>query len=171
MTGLSVWAFGAFLMTLTMLSTIIGRPFMVRTALALTANWSAHMLHAALFNEPSPVLFSIFADILTLIVIVSRPAGRMQGVIGATLWVQIGIGCGYFLSTLLGGYDVTNEVSYWRYLDWFALLQILLLGAWFVDGAVRYALGDRYLDRLRGRHAADLGIDRQGVVGPRPGTW
>lgn len=144
MVGLPVWTFGALLVVLWMMSVVTEGRFMLRTTLALLANWAAHLGHYALFADPTPYQFSIFADVLTAVVILSRPAARMQSVIGTTLLIQIGVSFGYWWHIIVDGYNLSAEVSYWSWLDGIALAQIVLVGGWGIDGMARHIFGDSY---------------------------
>ena len=142
--GVPVWIFGACLLVLWLMSIATEGRFMIRVSLALLANWLAHVLHYAMFADPTPYQFSIFADLLTAVVILTRPAGRMQAMIGWTLLAQIMVHSGYSLHLLIGGYTVEAEYRYWSWIDWIAVGQLLLLGAWFGDGVARLLFGSSY---------------------------
>lgn len=118
---------------------------MFRTTLALLANWLAHIFYFyAISDDPSPYKFSIAVDLLTAVVILNRPAARMQSVIGTTLLIQIGIGCGYWWHIIADGYNNFAEASYWWWLDRIALMQIMLVGVSFGDGLAKRIFGDSY---------------------------
>jgi len=114
---------------------------MIRTAMALLANWLVHVVYWYATNDPTPYFFSIGVDTITSVIILTRPAGRMQAMIGWTLLTQIMVGFGYALSVKTGGYVVEAEQRYWQILDGIGLLQILLVGGWWIGGLGRRFLG------------------------------
>ena len=114
---------------------------MIRTAMALLANWLAHVAYWYATHDPTPYFFSIGVDTITSVIILTRPAGRMQAMIGWTLLTQIMVGFGYALSVKTGGYVVEAEQRYWQILDGIGLLQILLVGGWWIGGLGRRFLG------------------------------
>lgn len=116
---------------------------MIRTTMALLANWLVHVAYWYATNDPTPYFFSIGVDTLTAVIILTRPAGRMQAMIGWTLLVQIMVGFGYALAVKTGGYVVEAEHRYWLWLDTIAAIQILLVGGWWISGFGRGLL-DRY---------------------------
>ncbi len=164
--GVPVWTFGACLVVLWMMATITEGRFMIRTVLALLANWLAHMAYFAVSADPTPYLFSIVVDLMTAVVILSRPAGRMQATIGWTLLAQLFIHFGYLLHLLVGGYAVEAEYRYWSWIDWIALGQLFLLGAWFTDGMAKRIYGNSYRHRVPWYRSPAQGHDRPGMARP-----
>lgn len=158
-----IWYYGAILFVLWIMAVLTEGRFMIRTSLALLANWAAHLAHYRLFGDPTPYMFSIFADVLTAIVILARPAGRMQATIGWTLLVQITIHSGYIVHIIVSGYTLQAETSYWAWIDWIATAQIALLGGWFADGMGRYACGDDYRRFVPWHRHPSVPADRPGV--------
>lgn len=139
---------------------------MLRVSLALLANWLAHVAWYSATHDPTPYQFSIITDFLTAVVVLARPSGRMQSVVGASLLVQIGVSFGYWLHMVVGGYTAEAEIRYWTILDWSALAQILLVGMWSGDGLARYVFGDGYNRRVPWHRAVPEAPDRQGVAQP-----
>lgn len=139
--GFPVWAFGTALYVVLILALVSEGRFMIRTTTALLANWLAHMLYWGVSHDPTPYFFSIGVDTLTAVIILTRPAGRMQAMIGWTLLVQIMVGFSYALAVKTGGYVVEAEHRYWLWLDTIAAIQILLVGGWWIGGLGRRFLG------------------------------
>ncbi len=164
--GVPVWTFGALLIVLWLVSLATGGRFMVRTTLALLLNWAAHLAHWTMFGDPTPYVFSIFADTLTVVVILARPAARMQAVIGWTLLAQIFVHFGYWLHIQIGGYSVEAEDRYWAILDWSALGQIVMIGGWFTDGMARRLFGDGYTRLVPWHRDGAQANDPAGVAAP-----
>lgn len=158
--GISVWAYGALLSVAVLSSIAVEGRSMVRTALALLANWAAHMAWWSLTADPSPYVFSIIVDTATAVIILTRPAGRMQALIGWSLLIQITIHFAYALHVLGGGYAVEAEARYWTWLDWIALAQIVLVGGGVIGG-IRHRLARAAVHRDH-PHAHDP----SSVVGP-----
>ncbi len=141
--GISVWHYGAMLGVLVVVSLLAEGRFMIRTTLALLANWFAHIAYWLVTQDPTPYFFSIGVDTLTSVIVLTRPAGRMQATIGWTLLTQIIVSFAYALSVKTGGYVVEAEHRYWQILDGIALIQILLVGGWWLGGLGRRFLGYR----------------------------
>jgi hypothetical protein len=160
--GLSVGTFGLLLCVLVGLSLFVEGRFMLRVALALLGNWAAHIVWWTITADPTPYLFSLVADVLTAVVVLIRPAGRMQALIGWSLLVQITIHSAYIYHLLVGGYAVEAEVKYWEWLDRIALVQIALAGGWTIGGVGRRIFGGH---AHRGRHRARA-VDPAGVAQP-----
>lgn len=137
---------------------------MLRVALVLAGNWLAHYVHYQIFADSSPYMFSLFVDFLSAVVILSRPAGRMQALIGWTLLTQIMIHSGYWVNILSSGYSLYAEYRYWAWLDWIALGQIALLGAWTIDGMARHIFGDSYRQLVPWYRRVPRPQDPAGVV-------
>lgn len=153
-TGISVWTYGALLGVILTISLALEGRFMFRTAAALLANWSAHIAWWYVTNDPTPFIFSAVVDTATAVTILTRPAGRMQALIGWSLLVQITIHTAYWVNLLVHGYMLQAEQRYWLWLDWIATAQLLLAGGWAVGGLGRRVL-DRIAPRRRHRSHAD----------------
>lgn len=145
--GISVWAYGGLLWVVLMVSLLTEGRFMIRTTLALLANWAAHMVYWVVSRDPTPYFFSIVVDVMTAVIILSRPAGRMQAMIGWTLLIQIMLHFAYAFHLKTGGYVVQAELRYWQWLDWIALGQIALVGGWWLGGLGRRLYRSSLADR------------------------
>jgi FtsH-binding integral membrane protein len=154
--GIPVWVYGGALLALWSASTLAETHVMARVATALLANWCAHMLHWSLTGDASPYWFSILVDMLTAVIILRRPAGKIQALVGWTLLVQITFHVAYVLHLLNSGFTYHAAERYWDWLDWIAVVQIFLVGGGMVGGLGRPLLA-RYW------HRADT-HDPSGVV-------
>lgn len=164
--GVSVWTHGLILAVLCVVATRMEGTAMIRTTAALLANWAVHMLHWGITRDPSPYFFSIVIDAITSVIILTRPAGRLQATIGWLLLVQIMVGFGYALSVRTGGYVAQAEYRYWQILDGVALVQILLVGGWWIGGMGRRLLGHHPDTGRSGDRSSVVPDDRAGVARP-----
>jgi len=104
---------------------LTGREQMIRTAMAILANWiinSGFVLATGIYD---PWWFFLATDALTAWVILYHPAGKAQALIGYTYIAQILMHCVYAVSN-----SVLAEYAYWQILTAIAFVQLLLLGGW-----------------------------------------
>lgn len=101
---------------------------MKRTILAVLGVGLASLALARVLVWPSDVYgFAMMGlDLIAAIVILWRPAGKVQALIGLTFLLQIGVHTG----KLLNG-DDANLYYYWLLLSVLALLQLALIGGWW----------------------------------------
>lgn len=127
-----------------MLSTTGTRP-MLRTALAIAANWLANTLYVYATVDYTPWAWFIATDAVAAWTVLWQPAGRVQSLIGWCFMAQI---------LFHGVYAISDPVlaahSYWIVLTLIAFLQLAFLGGWIVGhwGKAAY--------RAWGRRRADL---------------
>lgn len=142
---LAVWGFGLAWSVLTIFA--IGRRAMFRTSAALFLNWLAQVVYYLVTKQSAPWAYFLLIDTLTAIVVLVRPAGKMQAIIGLTLVAQIAWHAAYGLFVLLHGYSWAAHFRYWEVLWWVAAGQLFLMGGWAGGGALR-----RCYWRIAGRH-------------------
>jgi succinate dehydrogenase hydrophobic anchor subunit len=160
--GLPVWGYGLLLGVTAAMSLAVESRVMIRVSLALLTNWFAHMAWWMLTADPTPYIFSAVVDTATAVIVLTRPAGRMQALIGWSLLIQITIHFAYGLHVVMSDYSADAELKYWAWLDWIALVQIVLAGGWTIGGTGRHLLG---YPPDGDRNRADA-HDSAGVVGP-----
>ena len=163
-TGISVWTYGAMLSVLWLISFALEGKIMIRTTFALLANWAAHIAYWYATKDPTPYFFSLGVDIATAVIILTRPAGRMQATIGWTLLAQIMIHFAYAFHILTGGYVAEAENRYWAMLDWIALCQIALVGGWWVGGMGRRLFSSTSHRSRTDRRDVVSALDHTGMV-------
>jgi len=110
---------------------------MLRTSVALFANWAAQLAYYLITHDSTPWPFLLPLDALTASVVLIRPAGRMQGVIGVTLLVQVAMHGAYGLFVLRHGEIYAAQLRYWEILTWIAAAQVVFVGGWLGGGLVR----------------------------------
>jgi len=71
----------------------------------------------------------IAVDTLACVIITWHPAGRWQAITGLSYILQIGV----HLGRIFNG-DNADVISYWWGLSTLAILQLLLLGGWWLHG-------------------------------------
>lgn len=128
------------------LSSLTGNRQMVRTALAIFANYwinTAFVLATAIYD---PWWFYMATDSITAWAILYRPAGKAQSLIGWTFITQVIFHAVYGASTWINPEFDTYSASfaYWQSLLSVAFLQLVILGGWVGGHGWR-----RYIDRRR----------------------
>lgn len=161
---MEVLGFGIALTALSLLSFGAGRPAMLRTALALLANWLCQIIHYHFFQDPTPWVFDMAIDAVTAWVILLRPSGKMQAMLGWTFLFEISAHTAYGLLKLRHGYDYVEQLNYWEWLRNIARLQITMVGMWFVDGLAQRILGDRYNRNVPWHRCLAKAHDHKSVV-------
>lgn len=98
---------------------------MRRTALVLLANWTANTAFVIASGIYDPWWFLIVTDALSARLILHRPAGRQQSVIGWFYMTQIIVHCVYGVSN-----PAVAAQPYWLLLTGLAFCQLVVLGGW-----------------------------------------
>lgn len=116
---------------------------MKRTAATIFAVFLCVVLLAPALEWPSPryAWGMVAVDFVALAIICWRPAGKWQSMIGATYAIQIAI---HFGRIIVG--ENADMNAYWWGLSIAAILQLLLLGWWWISGLFPY--------RHRSRHCS-----------------
>ena len=108
----------------------------ILTILAVAA-FSLTLAHVGLWPSPWYAIAMIGADVLALWVITRHPADKWQSVIGLTYVFQVTTWLAYLASMSFRGH--ANMDMVWWGLTIPALLQLFLVGGWFIGGrAARY---------------------------------
>jgi len=128
-----VWAFGLILIVLTIGAVCLRAAPMRRTAIVLLLNWACEVIYYHLTHDSTPWLWWMAADTLAAIVILTRPAGRVQAYIGATYLIEVAFHSAYGIH-LGQGYSRTAQMHYWQILQVIAYVQVALLGGWIGGG-------------------------------------
>lgn len=128
------------------LSALTGNAQMVRTALAIFANYWINTAFVLVSGNYDPWWFYMATDAITAWVILIHPAGRPQSLIGWSFMVQVMIHAVYGASKLINPAFDTYSASfaYWQILLSVAFLQLVILGGWVGGHGWR-----RYTDRRR----------------------
>lgn len=120
------WTYLAPLLVVALLSTTGTKP-MLRTALALVANWIANTAYVMATGDYSPWGWFIATDAAAAWIVLWHPAGRVQSLVGWCFMAQI---------LLHGVYAISDPIlaarPYWEALTIIAFLQLLFLGGWII---------------------------------------
>lgn len=99
-----------------------------RTAAVLFANWTINTAFVLTFKIYDPWAWYIATDTLSAAIVLYRPAGKPQSMIGGLYMAQIVMHCVY------GALEISRkaiaENSYWQVLTALAFVQLLVLGGW-----------------------------------------
>lgn len=127
---------------------------MKRSVYALLAVGAVSLILASLMDWTTPPygLAMMAVDFAAAWVILWRPAGKIQSLLGMTLVVQMGVHAG----KLLRGAD-TNLDYYYLALSVLAIVQLVLVGGWWLHERITWS------DRLPDRGAAPVPAHRKGV--------
>lgn len=122
-------AYWIVLGALTLCVTFKGSVPMKRTTFAVLAVGVASLVLAKLLAWPSDDYgFAMMgADLLAAVVILWRPAGKVQALIGLTFLLQIGVHTGKMLNG-----ENADYYYYWLLLSVLAILQLSLIGGWWL---------------------------------------
>lgn len=128
------------------LSALTGNRQMVRTALAIFVNYWVNTVYVEAAEIYDPWYFYMLTDALTAWIVLIRPAGKPQSLIGWSFIAQVIIHVVYGVSKLTNPEFDTYSASlaYWQILLSVAVLQLVILGGWVGGHWWR-----RYTDRSR----------------------
>lgn len=144
--------YAAILCVLILMS--LRREAMARTGIAIALNWILGVAWVMASGDYSPAVAWVLIDFAAAMVILSRPAGRMQAAVGAVFLAEIVAHLLYFMASN------PSEDYYLGVLDKLADVQLLLFGAWVGGVGVR-SIGHRWRRRHRQR---DLVAHSSGMV-------
>lgn len=117
--------------------------------------WLAGLIYWSLTDDYTHAPFNIITDSLAASIIMMRPAGRFQSVLGATYVIQVVIHAAFLLRVALTG--SADEVVYYENLTIWAYIQLGVIGAW--NGRI---LWGRF---RRNRYKAGVSAGTQSVAG------
>lgn len=120
---------------------LFGRGAVERCASVLIANWVAQYVYNDLAGTFTPWVWFAFIDLLSGLVILWKPAGRWQAILGGTYAVQIV--CHFVYAN--GGF---GQHDYWQILTAIAWAQLMILGVWGHGSAI-----SRFRIRWRTEHS------------------
>lgn len=115
----------------------------LRCLFAVLAVWCAGWAYGEYFNDFSHWQFNILTDGTAAVVILRRPAGKMQAALGGTYAVQVMMHVAYGAREL---WSKPDPVAYYDMLTLVAYAQLAILGGWCIGLWGRAAL-DRWRDR------------------------
>lgn len=100
---------------------------LARSMAAVMFNWLAGIAYNSLTGIVDGWQFNIMIDSITATVILFRPAGKWQALLGVSYCVQIAMHGGYGALSISG---TPNPHKYYMALTSVAWLQLLLVGGW-----------------------------------------
>lgn len=114
----------------------------IRAIMVLLLNWVAGMVFVSLTGWTDCWPFNIIIDASASVVILWRPAGKMQALLGVSYCVQIAMHGGYGAAKIAG---IADPWKYYNALTAVAWIQLLMIGGWSVAiwgrGIVRHRFG------------------------------
>lgn len=123
------------------------RAAMARTGIAIALNWICGVAWVRATGDYSPAIAWTLIDFGAAMVILMRPAGRMQAAVGAVFLAEIVAHMLYYIAAHPG------ENYYLGVLDVLADVQLVLYAAWVGGVGVR-GIGNRWRGRHRKHHLA-----------------
>lgn len=100
---------------------------MLRTALTFVGVYLFQLAYSYTIGAPGQEMAFIVADAVAAAIILLRPSGRAQALIGLTYLLQMAM---HAAKALLG--TASDPVVYWWFVTAAAFLQLLLLGGWWI---------------------------------------
>lgn len=148
------WPYLAPLIVVCVMTITTGIGPMLRTAIVLLANYVVNTWFVLHFQIYDPWYFYLLIDTFSALVILYRPAGRVQSAIGGTYIAQIVMHAVYGISKFL--HPDISDVRYWQVLTIIADAQLLILGVWaggyWCRAAYRWFMRDnRHLARTQSK--------------------
>ena len=128
---------------------------LARAAFAVAINWFFGVGLNVATGITDGWWFNIVIDALAATVILWRPAGRFQSILGVTYCIQIAMHCGYGLNMLL--HNAVDPMLYYDILTGIAWAQLAVLGGWvaWIWSDPRRARRNSVADRTRGQGMAE----------------
>ncbi len=133
MSLMMIYAAALALVLMLALASAVSRPAiqLARCAAALGANWIVTGSFTFLVQTDG-WWFNLIIDTITAAVMLYRPAGKWQAILGISYVAQLACHVGYGVRiTFLGGADAT---LYYDWLAAIAFVQLFIVGAWGVGG-------------------------------------
>lgn len=127
----------------------------MRCYIVIVAVWLAGLVYWSLTGDYTHAPLNIITDALAASLIMMRPAGRFQSVLGATFIIQVVIHAAFLLRVALTG--SADEVVYYENLTIWAYIQLGVVGAW--NGRIWWG---RF---RRNRYKAGISAGPQSVAG------
>jgi hypothetical protein len=131
---------------------IKGADPMRRTVATIFAVMIVSLLCSGLWPTPLYADAMILADAVACLIITWNPAGRWQSVIGLSFILQIGVHVGRLAAVR------PDMESYWWGLSGLAVLQLLLIGGWWINDVFL-----PFYRRWSGHHPLPHSARRSGV--------
>jgi len=100
----------------------------MRCYIVIAAVWLSGLVYWSLTGDYTHAPLNIITDSLAASLIMMRPAGRFQSVLGATFIVQVVIHAAFLLRVALTG--SADEVVYYENLTIWAFIQLGVIGVW-----------------------------------------
>lgn len=117
------------LVALTLCVLLRGTGPMKRTVITIFAVMGVQWMLSGWWPSVEWAAMMLTADVFACIIITWHPAGKWQAITGLSYILQIGV----HLGRIFNG-DSADVTSYWWALSLLALLQVLLLGGWWLHG-------------------------------------
>jgi hypothetical protein len=138
----------AALFVVSMMSFITGEKAMLRTVAALFGAWVLNWGYVTLTGSYTPWAWFTAVDAIAAAVILIRPAGKIQGLIGVCFLVQIAQHIGYGVNYVENGYSWDAAMLHWQMQYGIGFIKLFLVGGWAAwNGKAAYS---RLLRRNRG---------------------
>ncbi len=137
---------------------------LTRTTWAVLANWVVNTAFVMASGVYDPFWLFLAVDVATAAIILVRPAGFIQALLGTTYLVQVAMHCGYgwaLVSNIDRGEGYNDmRLLYWQALTataWGQLAVLLFWGAW-------HGRKGRYIRDILHRHRVPDAAHRSGDV-------
>jgi hypothetical protein len=125
------WPYIACMVAASMLAITRRDVILTRCAAAVVGNWAVNTFYVTVSGEFTPWPLFIMTDMLAALVILKRPAAKMQALLGVSYLMQIAIHTGYAMVQAARG--VPPDDVQMMYLDWLDIVgygQLFILGTW-----------------------------------------
>lgn len=100
----------------------------MRCYIVIVAVWLAGLVYCSMTGDYTHAPLNIITDALAASIIMMRPAGRFQSMLGATYVVQVVIHAAFLLRVSLTGQ--ADEIIYYENLTIWAFIQLGVIGVW-----------------------------------------
>lgn len=120
----------AALFVVSVMSFITGEKAMLRTVGALFGAWVLNWGYVTLTGSYTPWAWFTAVDAIAAAIILIRPAGKVQGLIGVCFLVQIAQHVAYGANYLENGYSWDAAMLHWTVQQVIAFIKLFLVGAW-----------------------------------------
>lgn len=122
----TAYAYMAFL-ALGALVALRGSFAMKRAMFTVAANYAAAFCYTWVSKDPTPWPLFMALDFVSAAIILIKPAGRAQALVGLIYLMQISIHTGYAIAL-----PNADGVVYWWLLTALAFLQLAVIGGWML---------------------------------------
>lgn len=120
----------AALFVVSVMSFITGEKAMLRTVGALFGAWLLNWGYVMLTGSYTPWAWFTAVDTIAAAIILIRPAGKVQGLIGVCFLVQLAQHIGYGVNYVENGYSWDAAMLHWQVQYGIGFIKLFLVGAW-----------------------------------------